>query len=395
MEIKGLKMKMPASPPLTGDDASSRFWQQLEATLLPLEDNYLHWDQLCEKDIPIQNVSHKQWWQLLKAKRRARRQSLSFADQQGRAFYWVFDDRLMKCLSQIDRLFALQLTPSLLNAQRHQIFIQEAISLAQLAGVKVTADAAHELLCSGCPPRNQAEQRLLSYYKVLTALPFGTELTLATVQQMVQQLAANNLAISLVSAQQQRLQQVLDFANQKADTFVHFMHPILKAMILHFILVNDEIFAELSSSIASLIFYWQLLTAGYNAMQVISISQQIHQHFASYQYSFLLTYTDDNDLTYVLMQQLNYLRVAIDEFSVKASSGNFPAIIENKKLNQRQQLIWAEMQQYPAYQYRIAAMQQRFATTYETARTDLMGLVKNNLAKQEKIGKAFVYQGIK
>lgn len=387
-------MKMPASPPVTGDDTSSRFWQQLEATLLPLEGDYLHWEQLCEKTIPIQNVRHKQWWQLLKAKRRARRQPLPFVDLRGKPFYWVFDDRLIKRLSQIDRLFALRLSPAILNAQRHNAFIQETISLAQLAHVQVTPAKAHELLCSGRPASHQPEQIILNYHAALTSLPINRNLTINDLKNKVAQLSNNNVSPMLTSLQQQRLQQILDFANQPADNFVHFMHPILKAIIVHFMLINDETFAQWSASIAGLVFYWQLLTAGYTAMCAISISQQIQQHFSDYQRSFLLTYTDDNDLTYVIMHQLNYLFDAIDKFCQQVASANLPPTLENKKLNMRQRLILAEMQQYPAYQYRIAAMQCRFNTTYETARTDLMGLVKNGLAKSAKVGKAFVYQAL-
>lgn len=388
-------MRMPISPPTTGDDASSRFWQQLEATLLPLEVGYLHWDQLCEKIIPIQNVSHKQWWQLLKAKRRARRQQLPFVDQKGKPFYWVFDDHLIKRLSQIDRLFALRLSPVTLNTQRHTTFIQETISLTQLAQINVTTEVAHELLCSGRPAANKTEQIVLNHFAVLTSLPINVDLTIHALNKIIAQLSGNEILPILTSQQQQRLQQILDFANQEADEFVCFMHPVLKAVILHFMVVNDEAFGELSPSIASLIFYWQLLTAGYMAMQVISISQQMQQYFTDYQRSFLLTYTDDNDLTYVIMQQLNHLFAAINGFCQQVEKVNLPITVENNQLNTRQRLILAEMQRYPEYQYRIAAMQRRFNTTYETARTDLMGLVKDGLVKQGKIGKAFVYQALR
>ena len=47
--FKGLAMQKPTQPPETGNDTSSRFWQELEAKLAPLEDYYLHWHDLQQK----------------------------------------------------------------------------------------------------------------------------------------------------------------------------------------------------------------------------------------------------------------------------------------------------------------------------------------------------------
>ena len=384
-------MNMPESPPQTGDDVSSQFWRQLEAILLPLEDDYLHWEHLCQKQIPIQNVNHKQWWQLLKAKRRARRQPLSFSDRMGKEFYWVFDDRLMKKLSQLDRILGLQLNSQLRDNPQANAFIDEAISSAQLANSNIVATRARDLLCAGIPSADATDHNVLNYYNILHSFTKHNELSISKLQEMANLLQGKQRLLPLAEQKRERLQQVCDFANQDMDAFEHFMHPILKAIILHFMLINDEIFAETSASMARLIFYWQLLTAGYTAMQSITVSAQLQQKFAVYQRAFLFTYTDDNDLTYVIMQQVDMLLRAIDAFTNQLVQPPVFVLPENKKLNTRQIFIAKEMYQHLQRQYRISAMQQRFNTTYETARTDLFGLVKVGLAKQEKIGKAFVY----
>ena len=384
-------MNMPESPPQTGDDVSSQFWRQLEATLLPLEDDYLHWEHLCQKPIPIQNVNHKQWWQLLKAKRRARRQLLPFSDKVGKEFYWVFDDRLMKKLSQLDRMLGLQLNSQLRDTPQANAFIDEAIRSAQLANSNIMGASAQDLLCAGVPSANTLDHNVLNYYNALHNFTRQEKLTISKLQEMANLLYGGQIFLPLADQQKERLQHVCDFANQDADAFEHFMHPILKAVILHFMLINDEIFTETSASMARLIFYWQLLTAGYTAMQSITVSAQLQEKFAMYQRAFLFSYTDDNDLTYVIMQQLDMLLQAINAFTSQLGESETLTMLTDKKLNVRQAFIVKEMQQYPQRQYRIATIQRRFKTTYETARTDLFGLVQIGLAKQGKMGKAFVY----
>ena len=384
-------MDLPTSPPQTDADTSSQFWRQLEEKLRPLEDHYLHWEHLQAKPIPIQNVSHKQWWQLLKAKRRARQQPLPFADQRGKPFYWVFDDRLMKKLSQLESQLTLQFPAKVRFVAQANALIAEAISSAQLNGIAIPTTIAQDLLCSGCPATTPAEQAVLDYYYGLCDIARQPKLTINALQRLQRQLAEQAIIAPLTTAQREKLVLLVEFANQNTDHFSGFMSPILKAIILHFMLSQESLFEEVSSSIARMVFYQQMLSAGYFSMQSISISYYLLQTLAAYQRVFLFTYTDDNDITYFIMQQLDTLLIAVDNYIKMSANISVPVVETDKTLNLRQQLIVHEMQQYPQRQFRIAAIKHRFNITYETARTDLLGLVKHHLAKQSKVGKAFVY----
>jgi len=385
-------MKLPESPPLTGDDASSQFWRELEAKLLPLEDHYLHWEHLRVKQIPIQNVNHKQWWQLVKAKRRARRQTLPFTDRQARAFYWVFDDRLMKKLSQIERCLTLTLPPSRDIGWQANAYIDEAIGSAQLSGIKIVDSVAQELLRAGRPIENENERTILNYYHVLSTIVQQPIVSNGGLQSSIAGLVQDLVIPPLSSEQDKKLQLLCEFADQDVDSFIGFMHPILKAIIVHFILSNDELFANASTGVARALFYQQVINADYFAMQSISISQQLVQDWQAYQRAFLFTYTDDNDMTYFLMQQLDNLLMAIKRFIAASKLSAKGYVEKTAALNSRQRFILAEMQAHPQWQYRIAAVQHRFRITYETARTDLLGLVQKGFVVQRKIAKAFVYR---
>ena len=101
-----------------------------------------------------------------------------------------------------------------------------------------------------------------------------------------------------------------DFANKtQADAF---LHPILKAIVLHFWLAYDHPFVDGNGRTARALFYWSALSQGYGMFEFLSISSVIHKAPAQYARSFLYTETDENDLTYFILAQLGVIRRAIN-----------------------------------------------------------------------------------
>jgi hypothetical protein len=62
---------------------------------------------------------------------------------------------------------------------------------------------------------------------------------------------------------------------------------------------------------ARALFYWAMLNQGYWLFEFISISSVINKARGQYERSFLLSESDDNDLTYVLLAQVKVIRQAI------------------------------------------------------------------------------------
>ena len=78
------------------------------------------------------------------------------------------------------------------------------------------------------------------------------------------------------------------------------MHPLLKAMVVHFMVGYDHYFADGNGRTARSLFYWMLLKAGFPAARFLVVSSLLKQAPAQYSRAFLNVEYDDGDLTYFL-----------------------------------------------------------------------------------------------
>ena len=75
------------------------------------------------------------------------------------------------------------------------------------------------------------------------------------------------------------------------------MHPVIRAIILHFRVVYDHPFVDGNGRTARTPFCWSMLSQGCRRAQFLSISSILAQAPARYANSCLHTETDGNDLT--------------------------------------------------------------------------------------------------
>ncbi len=93
----------------------------------------------------------------------------------------------------------------------------------------------------------------------------------------------------------------------------NFIHPIIKAIILHFMIAYEHPFADGNGRTARAIFYWYMLKSGYDYFEYVSISKLLKKAPKQYGLSFLYSEIDNNDLTYFIDYQLDIILRAIDE----------------------------------------------------------------------------------
>ncbi len=112
----------------------------------------------------------------------------------------------------------------------------------------------------------------------------------------------------------ERLQLLCDFANIEDENNIGdaFVHPVVRAITLHFMLAYDHPFCDGNGRTARALFYWSMLKHGYWPMEFISISRIIKLAPAQYGRAFLYTETDEKDLTYFLIHQLGVIHKAVD-----------------------------------------------------------------------------------
>ena len=175
-----------------------------------------------------------------------------------------------------------------------------------------------------------------------------------------------------------------------------FIHPLVRGIILHFMLAYDHPFVDGNGRTARALFYWYMARQKYSFVEMISISKIIKDSQTEYVRAFLYTETDENDITYFVFHQIDVIIKAWNRFAAhinkqQKETHEIERQFEKYPLNERQLALMRHALKNRQTHYLIDAHKRSQKISYETARTDLLKLVEFGLFKQKKVGKAFVF----
>lgn len=434
-------MKIPLTPPqlseiMKGMAGAKRLLTLIESGVGPApRGEYLHWDKLRHLN-PPNGLTTEEWWAAVKYARRFLYKKLPFEDKYSRHFQYALPDLVYKLLHQLDRDASgrIQTAEQITNPQTRDTYlisslIEEAITSSQLEGASTTRKVAKEMLREGRKPRNRSEQMIFNNYRAMQFIREITseELTPSIVLELHRILVEDTLDdpqaagrlrrteedIHVVDARdgevlhtppdaselKSRLDRICRFANDAGSE--PFVHPVIRAILLHFMLGYDHPFTDGNGRTARAVFYWSMLRQGYWLTEYISISRILKAAPAEYARAYLYTETDDNDATYFIVHQLEVILRAISDLqkylAKKTSEVHEIEVMIRKSpklqtlLNYRQIALLNHALRHPSAVYRIQGHRQSHNVTYETARNDLLDLTKFKLLEKRKIGRAFVF----
>ena len=377
---------------------------------------YLHWDRLKHRKPPA-DLSYEEWWFVIKSDRQRARRVTPFADSDGQRFTYTLPDQVLEQLHWIDsqahgRLEGQVPLPGSHQRDRYIIrsLMEEAITSSQLEGAATTRKVALNMLRSGRKPRNRDEHMIRNNWYAMQAIsasanePLTEERVLALHARLTENTLDNPQAAGRLQrpgeervhvydhvshevlhtpppANQlpRRLRRLVRFANGEFDGG-RFIHPVLKAITLHFMCAFDHPFEDGNGRTARALFYWCMLHQGYWLFEFISISRLLRRAPAQYGRAFLYTETDDNDLTYFFVQQLEVIRKAISDLYLwldrKADElAEVQRVIHGAEgLNHRQKALLVHAMKHPHQVYTIQSHQKSHGVAYATARADLFQL---------------------
>lgn len=432
-------MKLPVPPP-SWQELSQRHSRQI-ARLFALRlgaevrGKYEHWDHLRHLT-PPDGLDVEQWWLGIKFARQALGRLLPLRDKNDNQFSITLSDSIQRRLFMVARDAAgvLQGTggiPSETMRERYLVrsLMEEAMTSAQLEGAATTTQVAKEMLRSGRAPRDYGERMIVNNYRTMQELRrwLDRPLTPDTVFEIHRMLTDGTLddpgaAGRFRTAQENiviedetgsvlhipppaaelpaRMQALCDFANQRDDD-EHFIHPVVRAVVIHFQIGYDHPFVDGNGRTARALFYWSMLRSGFWMTEYFSISSILKQAPAQYSRSNLHTESDDGDVTYFLSHQLDVLLKAIDgvhgymarkqRAQNEAESLLKPGSRLARLLNHRQRAVLLNALKHPGKHFTIAVHQQTHDIAYDTARSDLLGLVSAKLMQQYKQGKTLLF----
>jgi Fic family protein len=423
----------PSYSDLIGELKPDRVLPLLESEIKEEAGRYLPWDRLRRLDPPA-GLTHREWWFLLKFQRNQLYKELPLKDPSGNAFVYGVPDLVLQSLHYVDQRCGGEIAmPEVVTtddqAREHYLvnsLMEEAIRSSQLEGATTSRRAAKDLLRSGRPPRDRSELMILNNYQALQFMrdEVSDELTPEAVLELQRILTQGTLRNPDAAGRlqrpdeervavfdrntgrllytpppaeqlEERLGALCEFANGGDDE--PFIHPAIRAIVLHFWLAYDHPFEDGNGRTARALFYWHMRSHNYWLVEYLSISSILRKAPSKYTKAFLYTETDERDTTFFIVYQLEVIQRAVDELHAylrkKAKEiRKVESLIKGSaRFNHRQLALLGNSLRDPDAKYSFKSHASSHNVTHETARNDLGQLVDSGLLSQRKVGRSYEF----
>lgn len=439
-------MKLPVTPPQVNALMQAAIEQHDTAHLIEVmsrssgpvdsKGRYLHWEKLRYLTPPA-GLTSEEYWLGTKMSRQSSYRDISFKDKHGQSFKYMIPDPVWQKILWIEKhasgtLMTDGALPGQQAGQQYLVnsLVEESITSSQLEGAATTRRVAKSMLQTGREPRDVSERMIFNNYLAMQFLKGfqNDELTPSIIMALHQTLTEGTMQeedkgmegkfrqskddICVFSADEvllhapptvdelpQRLHILCEFANQEASE--PFIPPLVKAIILHFMIGYDHPFVDGNGRTARALFYWLAARKGYWLMEYVSISRVLKSAPAQYMQAYLETETDDNDLTYFIAHQIDVIKQAIEALQAyieqkQREVSEIEKILRRSQrgqtLNHRQVSLLQHAVRNPGEEYTIKRHRTSHGVSYETARTDLLYLADAlDLLRRLKQGKRDVF----
>lgn len=377
-------------------------------------------------------ISPEVWWSALCLARQLTVIDPSLNGAGGDPFLLSMTDEIRRLLHEIDRKAPIAVTlggtngrDDLSNLRRTYLQgeqIAEAISSSQMEGAATTRQVAQEMLLSERPPRDDSERMIANNYATIRNLDTWcreplTEDLLARIHRtltdgLLPEAAQGhyrttddiivrdryNEVVHLPPPAAElptRMAALIAFANQDAEARDTFLHPVLKAILLHTLLAYEHPFRDGNGRTARALFYWSLLRDGYWIAPYVSISRMLSKERAAYDEAYLDMETCHLDTTYCVLVNLRVFVRGLRKLYAfledkKAQTQRWRETLQGQ-FNARQLDLLNHTLRHPNYQYVAVEHQRWHAISPNTARADLDGLEARGFLKRHQVGRLRYY----
>jgi Fic family protein len=432
-------MRLPTTAPTLGElfariDLNDRIPKVFEARLsVAVDGEYPHWDELRHRT-PPPGLSTEEWWMGIKLARSNLGRPLPLVGTNGAPFRYCLTDGALEVLHWIDQHAGGEILVSEgitdpANRSRYLVssLMEEAITSSQLEGATSTRKVAKDMLRTGRAPRDRSERMIMNNFRAMSRISEVADrpLTPDLVYELHRILTEGTLddPESAGRPQQEgeirvgvydpdgtlvhtpppaaelssRLVAMCLFANGKSG--IGFVHPVVRAILLHLWLAYDHPFEDGNGRTARALFYWSMLSSNYWMFEYLSISRILHSAPAKYARSFLYVETDELDATYFVLYQLSVIQRAIDDLmgylrrSMKDVRQTVQLLREST-LNHRQVALLTHAIGHSNAEYTTRSHSTIHRVTEQSARTDLLDLEARGFLRHMKVGKKFVFNPV-
>lgn len=287
--------------------------------------------------------------------------------------------------------------------------MEEAIASSQMEGAATTREAAKEMLRKKVSPKDKSQRMILNNYSTINFIRDHAKekLTPALVMQIHGMMTENALDIPDAAGRLRRDDENIVVGNGITGEIVHtppsaeclneflvhlcaffndenteiFVHPIIRAITIHFLVGYYHPFADGNGRTARALFYWYMMKSNYWLVQYLSISRIIKGSKKSYEKAFLYSEADGNDIGYFIQYNLDVLLKSFDALSLYIKRKNnekkkAEKLLHLGNITERQSQILSLCIENPDIVLVSTDIVGRFGVTPNTAKSDLRKLTE-------------------
>ena len=297
--------------------------------------------------------------------------------------------------------------------------MEEAIYSSKMEGASTTRIEAKDMLRKKKSPQNKSQQMIVNNYNTIQYIvehkeePLTEELLLTIHRLMTVKtldnpedagrFRTNNKVVVADMVEGDIIytppsfQEIPEFVESLCDFFNNdnprtFIHPIIRGIIVHFMLAFMHPFVDGNGRTARALFYWYMLKGGYKLTEYMSISRVIAKSKANYEKAFQYVENDGNDMGYFVAYNLRALEKSFQQLRdyiqrkqhEKSAASSF---MMAGNINHRQALVLQRLKEEPDTIFTVKDVQEQFFVSSMTARKDLSDLVQQGYMTEIALNK--------
>lgn len=402
--------------------------KELNDFIVELNQDYEYWNNIKYRKNPF-GKSPVELWALVKVQRFVSMVSVNKWDKYG--LHFSLTDRMQRQCHAFDMTFggswesAFPLPDNMRERYLISSLMEEAISSSIMEGASTTRRLAKDMLRKKMTPKDKSQRMIFNNYETIRFIvehkkePLGKEMLLQIHKLMTDgtldnpedsgrfrqndEVVVENAITHEVVHTPPSFEELPQFVNElcaffNEETSEPYIHPLIKGIVIHYMIAYMHPFVDGNGRTARAVFYWYMLRQGYWLMEYLSISRIIYRSKQSYEKSFLYAETDDNDLGYFITYNLGVMESAFHDmrsYIVRKMEERQAAnrYVGKADINERQAGIIKMFDDNPKEMLTVKDVQLRFSITPTTAKTDIVKLVKIGLLKEiaiNKVKKAYI-----
>lgn len=386
-----------------------------------IDDEYLYYDKV--KYLVPQGISAEEFWNAVKF-RRSGSNTVSFGRY---SFTFPVTTFMQKYLHEIDMQSGGSILAGHTLSEKNREYyllsslMEEAIASSKMEGASTTRKIAKEMLRKKASPKDKDQQMIVNNYNTIRFLVdnCNVDLTPELLLEIHKRISEKTLADSSDEGHFRVDDDVLvmdtstgeviytppsytqipdivrdlcDFANKDEE----FIHPVIKGIVIHFMISFLHPFADGNGRTARSLFYWYMLKKGYWLTEYLSISRVIYSSKSQYEKSFLYTEYDGYDLGYFIQYNLKVMDKANKELKVylerkqKEAEASMVFCSPSGGLNTRQARILQLFIDKPDSVYTSKDLETILSATAKTIRLDLNELVEKGFLEKVNLNQRLI-----